>query len=53
MYEPSSSSSIDLDSTEQSDVVMKVLKLAGISLDTGVYQAAASEEIKNIQQEKQ
>ena len=52
MYNPMASSGIDLDSTEQSDVVIKVLKLAGISTeDPQLVQGAAQEEQQNLQQE--
>ena len=44
----------DLDPSEESKVVMKVLALAGITLkDTNLYQIGESKDIKKIQQEKQ
>ena len=52
MYEPGSSSDIDLSGSERSNIIVKVLKLAGISIeDPSLYQAAAAEEQMNIQQE--
>ena len=52
MYNPAASRDIDLDATEQSDVVMKILKLAGISIEAPqVVGVASQEEQMNIQQE--
>jgi len=43
----------ELHPSEQENLVVKILKLAGISIkDQAVAQAAASEEVKNTQQEK-
>jgi len=40
--------------SEETDLVLKILTLAGFTLkDPGLYQAAASEDMKNTQQEKQ
>ena len=52
MYEPSNSSPIDLSRSERSNIIAKILKLAGISIeDPSLYQAAAAEESLNLQQE--
>ena len=52
MYDPQSSADIDLDISEISNVIVKILKLAGISIeDPSLYQAAAAEESLNLQQE--
>jgi len=52
MYNPAASRNIDLDSTEQSDVVIKLLKLAGISIeDPQIVGVASQEDQMNIQQE--
>ena len=40
--------------SEETELVLKILTLAGFTLkDPALYQAAAGEDIKNIQQEKQ
>ena len=52
MYNPGASRNIDLHRTEQSDVVVKVLKLAGISTEEPqVVGVASQEDQMNIQQE--
>ena len=52
MYNSGASRNIDLDATEQSDIVIKVLKLAGISIEAPqVVGVASQEEQMNIQQE--
>jgi len=52
MFDPNSSVDIDLIESEQSNVIVKILKLAGISIeDPTLYQAAAAEESLNLQQE--
>ena len=52
VYVPSNSKDFDLHSSEQADVVAKILKLAGISMeDQELYQAGSAEEALNIQQE--
>ena len=39
---------------EETELVIKILSLAGITIkDQGLYQIAAGEDVKNIQQEKQ
>ena len=49
---PATSKNFDLHQSEQADVVAKILKLAGVSMeDQELYQAAAAEEALNIQQE--
>ena len=43
----------ELHPSEQENLVVKILKLAGVSIkDVGLAQAAGQEEVKNIQQEK-
>ena len=52
MYEPGSSEHIPLALSEKSNIIVKILKLAGISIeDPSLYQAAAAEESQNVQQE--
>ena len=52
VYVPGNSRDFSLSSSEQTDVVAKILKLAGISIeDQQLYQAAAAEEALNTQQE--
>jgi len=52
MYDPTSSENIDLDKSEKSNIIVKVLKLAGIAIeDPQLHQAAAAEESLNLQQE--
>jgi len=52
IYNPNASVNFELDSSEQPDLVAKILKLAGISIeDQELYQAGATEESLNIQQE--
>ena len=52
VWNPSASKDFDLEVGEQADIVAKVLKLAGISIeDQLLYQAGAAEEALNQQQE--
>ena len=54
MYDPNPNSTkhIDLSRSERSNIIVKILKLAGISIeDPQLYQAAATEESQNLQQE--
>ena len=52
VYNPAASEHFELHISEQPDLVVKILKLAGISIeDPQLYQAAAAEEQQNIQQE--
>lgn len=52
VYDPERSRHFDLHSSEQPDLVAKILKLAGISIeDQELYQAAAAEEALNTQQQ--
>ena len=54
LYNSNASIDFDLLPSEESDLVVKILSLAGIAIkDSGMYQIAAQEEIKEIQQEKQ
>ena len=44
----------ELHPSEETELVMKILSLAGFTLkDPGLYQAAATEDAKSVQQEKQ
>ena len=44
----------ELHASEETELVMKILQLAGITLkDPNLYQIAATEDIENTQQEKQ
>ena len=52
LYDPATSSHFQLDASEQPDIIIKILKLAGISIeDPAIFQAAGQEESQNIQQE--
>lgn len=52
LFDEGNSFNFDLDASEQADLVIKILKLAGISIeDPQLYQAAAQEESQNLQQE--
>jgi|TARA_R110002072_G_scaffold8720_2_gene43671 hypothetical protein len=52
IYNPSTSNNFSLDSSERADIVINILKLAGISTeDAALYQAAGGEETTNLQQE--
>ena len=54
LYNPSTSTNFELHESEETDLVMKILALAGIAIkDPQLYQIAASEDIKDTQQEKQ
>ena len=51
-YDPDATIHFQLHESEQADLVAKILKLAGISIeDPSLYQAAQAEESMNIQQE--
>ena len=53
VYEPGTSSNFSLHHSEQPDLVVKILKLAGISIeDPQLYNIAGREDMLNIQQEK-
>ena len=52
VYHPGSSQDFDLHESEQPDLVAKILKLAGVSIeDQQLYQAGAAEEALNTQQQ--
>ena len=52
VYNPATSNNFSLDASERADVVVNILKLAGISTeDASLYQAAGAEESTNLQQE--
>ena len=54
IYNPDLSVNFDLHVSEETDLVLKILLLAGITIkDPSLYQIASGEDIKNIQQEKQ
>ena len=56
MYDESNAShqNFELHASEETDLVLKILALFGISMkDSLLYQAAGAEDVKNIQQEKQ
>jgi len=53
LYDPSKSEDFQLHASEENNLILKILALAGIAIkDPTVYQAAAAEDNKNIQQEK-
>ena len=52
VWNPANSQNLSLPVSEQTDIVVKILKLAGISIeDQALYQAGVAEENLNIQQE--
>ena len=52
LYDPQNSQNFDLDVSEQADLVISILKLAGISIeDPGLYKVASQEEQQNMQLE--
>ena len=54
LYEESSSDNFQLHISEENNLVIRILALAGISIkDPTIYQAASAEENKTIQQQKQ
>jgi hypothetical protein len=54
LYNASRSTDFELHPSEETDLVMKILALAGISMEEQmIYQTASQEDIKNTQQEKQ
>ena len=53
LYDPGKSIDFQLHPSEENNLILKILSLAGISLsDPGLYQIASTEDQKNIQQEK-
>jgi len=53
LYNASTSTNFELHASEETELVIKILELAGISTrELQLYQVAAGEEIKNTQQEK-
>jgi hypothetical protein len=53
-YDGSSSTDFELHPLEEGNLVLKILQSSGLAMkDVGLYQAAAQEEMKDIQQEKQ
>ena len=54
LYNATNVSNFELHGSEETKLVVNILALAGVVIkDPSVYQIAASEEIKTIQQEKQ
>jgi hypothetical protein len=54
LYNPSTSTDFELHPSEETELVLKILSLAGVVIrDPQLYQIAAAEDAKNIQQEKQ
>jgi hypothetical protein len=54
LYNPSTSINFQLHASEETELVLKILSLAGVVIrDPQLYQIAATEDAKNIQQEKQ
>ena len=53
LYNASRSRNFELHASEETDLVIKILALAGITMDDqALYQIASQEDIKNTQQEK-
>lgn len=54
LYNPATSINFELHASEETELVLKILTLAGVTIrDPQLYQIAAAEDAKNIQQEKQ
>jgi len=54
LYDPSKSNNFELHMSEENDLVIKILALAGVAMkDPSMYQIASAEDQKNIQQQKQ
>ncbi len=54
LYEPENSKDFELHPSEENNLVVKILALAGVAIeDPSLYQIATTEDQKNIQQEKQ
>jgi len=54
LYNANRSVNFELHASEETDLVIKILALAGITMnDASLYQMATQEDIKNVQQEKQ
>lgn len=53
LYDSGNSTNFELHASEETELVVKILALAGIVLkDPGLYQIGSTEEVKNVQQEK-
>jgi len=53
LYDSGNSTNFELHASEETELVVKILALAGIVLkDPGLYQIGSAEEVKNVQQEK-
>jgi hypothetical protein len=53
LYDSTYAVDFELHPSEEGNLVFKILQLAGITMDPTLYQIAAQEEIKEIQQQKQ
>jgi hypothetical protein len=54
MYNANNSVNFELHDSEETELVMKILSLAGVMLkDPNMYQIASTEDQKSLQQEKQ
>ena len=54
LYNANNSTNFELHASEETDLVIKILELAGVEIkDPQLYQVAATEEAQNTQQEKQ
>jgi len=54
LHDPSKSNNFELHMSEENDLVIKILALAGVAMkDPSMYQIASAEDQKNIQQQKQ
>ena len=53
LYNSTNSVDFELHESEETELVLKILALAGVSIeDPQLYQIASSEEVKKLQQEK-
>jgi hypothetical protein len=54
LWDPNKSENFQLHPSEENNLIIKILALAGIAIkDVNLYQIASQEDAKNIQQEKQ
>ncbi len=54
LWDPNKSENFQLHPSEENNLIIKILALAGIAIkDVNLYQIASQEDVKNIQQEKQ
>ena len=52
LYDTATAVDFELHKSEENNLIFKILQLAGITIDPALYQVAAQEEVKEIQQQK-